>query len=61
MSVPLWCKSHFSVLEGASHPDELCEEAHRLGLRAPGLVQAFPWRLQLDPMYEGGPPLVSSF
>jgi len=21
--VPLWCKSNFSFLEGASHPDEL--------------------------------------
>ena len=32
--VPLWCKSNFSFLEGASHPDELIEEAHRLGLPA---------------------------
>jgi error-prone DNA polymerase len=31
---PLWCKSAFSFLEGASHPDELIEEAHRLGLRS---------------------------
>jgi error-prone DNA polymerase len=31
---PLWCKSNFSFLEGASHPDELVEEAHRLGLPA---------------------------
>ena len=31
---PLWCKSNFSFLEGASHPDELVEEAARLGLRA---------------------------
>jgi error-prone DNA polymerase len=30
--VPLWCKSNFSFLEGASHPDELIEEAHRVGL-----------------------------
>ena len=30
--VPLWCKSNFSFLEGASHPDELMEQAHRLGL-----------------------------
>ncbi|MDZ4343904.1 MAG: error-prone DNA polymerase, partial [Candidatus Binatia bacterium] len=30
--VPLWCKSNFSFLEGASHPDELVEESHRLGL-----------------------------
>jgi error-prone DNA polymerase len=27
--VPLWCKSNFSFLEGASHPDELIEEAYR--------------------------------
>jgi error-prone DNA polymerase len=32
--VPLWCKSNFSFLEGASHPDELVEEAHRLGATA---------------------------
>ena len=32
--VPLWCKSNFSFLEGASHPDELIEEAYRLGLSA---------------------------
>jgi error-prone DNA polymerase len=30
--VPLWCKTNFSFLEGASHPDELIEEAYRLGL-----------------------------
>jgi error-prone DNA polymerase len=30
----LWCKSNFSFLEGASHPEELVEEALRLGLRA---------------------------
>jgi error-prone DNA polymerase len=29
---PLWAKSNFSFLEGASHPEELVEEAHRLGL-----------------------------
>ena len=32
--VPLWCKSNGSFLEGASHPEELVEEAHRLGLRS---------------------------
>jgi error-prone DNA polymerase len=32
--VPLWCKSNGSFLEGASHPAELVEEAHRLGLRS---------------------------
>jgi error-prone DNA polymerase len=31
---PLWCKSNFSFLEGASHPEELVEEAHRLGIGA---------------------------
>jgi error-prone DNA polymerase len=36
--VPLWCKSSFSFLEGASHPDELIEAAHRLGLRAIGIA-----------------------
>ena len=30
---PLWCKSNYSFLEGASHPSELVEEAHRLGLK----------------------------
>ncbi len=29
---PLWCKSCYSFLEGASHPEELVEEAYRLGL-----------------------------
>jgi error-prone DNA polymerase len=32
--VPLWCKSNYSFLEGASHPEELVEEAHRLGLQS---------------------------
>jgi len=36
--VPLWCKSNFSFLEGASHPEELVEEAHRLGLPALALT-----------------------
>ncbi len=35
---PLWCKSSFSFLEGASHPEELIEEAHRLGIRALALA-----------------------
>ncbi len=30
----LWCKSNFSFLEGASHPEELVEKAHRMGLKA---------------------------
>ncbi|HSK02483.1 MAG TPA: error-prone DNA polymerase [Kofleriaceae bacterium] len=34
MYAPLWCKSNFSFLEGASHPEEIVEEAHRLGLRS---------------------------
>ncbi len=47
---PLWCKSNFSFLEGASHPDELVEEAARGGIRSLaltdrdgvyGLVRAF--------------------
>jgi error-prone DNA polymerase len=36
--VSLWCKSNFSFLEGASHPDELVEEACRLGLPAIALT-----------------------
>jgi error-prone DNA polymerase len=34
----LWCKSNFSFLEGASHPDELVEEASRLGLSSLALT-----------------------
>ena len=30
--VPLWCKSNFSFLEGASHPEELVEQAYQVGL-----------------------------
>ena len=33
---PLWCKSNYSFLEGASHPEELVEQARALGL--PGLA-----------------------
>ena len=29
---PLWCKSNYSFLEGASHPEELVEACRRLGL-----------------------------
>ena len=36
--VPLWCKSNFSFLEGASHPDELVEQAHAFGLPALALT-----------------------
>ena len=35
---PLWCKSVYSFLEGASHPDELVEEAHRMGIRSLALT-----------------------
>jgi error-prone DNA polymerase len=35
---PLWCKSNASFLEGASHPEELVEEARRLGLTALALT-----------------------
>ena len=33
-----WCKSNRSFLEGASHPEELVEEAHRLGLHSLALT-----------------------
>src|SRR4051812_18205234 len=36
--LPLWCKSNYSFLEGASHPDELVEEAHRMGIRGMALT-----------------------
>ena len=36
--VPLWCKSNYSFLEGASHPEELVAESARLGLPAVGLT-----------------------
>ena len=32
MYVPLWCKSNFSFLEGASHPEELIETCAEVGL-----------------------------
>jgi len=32
--VPLWCKTNYSFLEGASHPDELVEAAHAYSLPA---------------------------
>ena len=38
MYVPLWVKSNFSFLEGASHPEELVAEAARLGLTAIALT-----------------------
>jgi error-prone DNA polymerase len=36
--VPLWCKSNFSFLEGASHPEELVEKSATLGLDALALT-----------------------
>lgn len=36
--VPLWVKSHYSFLEGASSPGELMEEARRLGLTSIALT-----------------------
>ena len=47
--VPLWVKSNFSFLEGASHPEELVETAAELGIErialtdrdgVPGVVEA---------------------
>ena len=38
--VPLWCKSNGSFLEGASHPEELVEEALRLGLSSLALTDS---------------------
>ena len=34
----LWCKSNYSFLQGASHPEELVEQAHAFGLRALALT-----------------------
>ena len=34
MYAPLWVKTNYSFLEGASHPEELVEQAHSLGLPA---------------------------
>ena len=31
---PLYCKSHYSFLEGASHPEELLEQAAELGIHS---------------------------
>jgi len=36
--VPLWVKSNYSFLEGASHPAELVEQAHTMGLPAVALT-----------------------
>ncbi len=54
--VPLWVKSNFSFLEGASHPDELVQAAHEHGLPAialtdrdgvPGIVRAHVKAIEL--------------
>jgi len=36
--VPLWCKSNFSFLEGASHPEELVESCAALGVESVALT-----------------------
>jgi len=36
--IPLWCKSNFSFLEGASHPWELVEECATLRLEGMALT-----------------------
>ncbi|MFP4601045.1 MAG: PHP domain-containing protein, partial [Persicimonas sp.] len=38
MYVPIWCKSNFSFLEGASHPFEYVEACHALGVEALALT-----------------------
>ncbi|MDE0355462.1 MAG: PHP domain-containing protein, partial [Deltaproteobacteria bacterium] len=35
---PLYCKSHYSFLEGASHPEELLERAAELGIESLALT-----------------------
>ena len=35
---PLYCKSHYSFLEGASHPEELLERAAELGIQSLALT-----------------------
>ena len=35
---PLWCKSNYAFLEGASHPEELVEACRRLGIRSLALT-----------------------
>ncbi len=35
---PLYCKSHYSFLEGASHPEELLERAAEMGIGSLGLT-----------------------
>ena len=54
---PLWCKSNYSFLEGASHPEELVEACRRLGLPSLaltdrngvyGIVRAYVRARELD-------------
>ncbi|MFW5689902.1 MAG: PHP domain-containing protein, partial [Spirochaetota bacterium] len=67
---PVWVKSNYSFLEGASHPDDLVREAARLGLPAValtdrdgvyGIVQAHQAikELQADGSLEGADPSVA--
>ena len=56
-SVPyaeLHCHSNFSFLDGASHPEELAEEAARLGLEALALTD-HDGLLRRGPLRRGGP------
>jgi len=55
--VPLWCKSNFSFLEGASHPDELVAQCREYGIESlalcdrdgvHGIVQAQKKAEELD-------------
>src|SRR5512139_3968777 len=55
--IPLWCKSNFSFLEGASHPEELVEACHQHGIDAlaltdrdgvSGVVRAYVRAKELD-------------
>ena len=36
--IPLWCKSNFSFLEGASHPEELVEACAQTGIEGLALT-----------------------
>ena len=35
---PLWCKSNYSFLEGASHPEELVDACHQNGISSLALT-----------------------
>ena len=49
--VPLWCKSNFSFLEGASHPEELIETCASLGIETMALtLSQQPRQKQLHPL-----------